>query len=172
MSHTAHGTLQAWVMRRMSACAVNLARIRTSAYIRSVRHCAVSRIARSWFCATSWVLVWSVCAWFGTVVDRGIVVRGAPSTMELREMNRAYGTAEETAELLPQHDSAPDYESYFIEYAMQKEMINRNRCPASRRLLSQAAHLDFNFPNSNHSKVGLPWTGLPGIAVVHVSPSF
>jgi len=89
-------------------------------------------------------------------VDRGVVVRGAPSAMELREMSRAYGTAEaeETAELLPQHDNASEYESYFIEYAMQKEMINRNRCPASRRLLSQAAHLDFNFPNSNHSKVG------------------
>ncbi|KYQ60558.1 Golgi-associated plant pathogenesis-related protein 1, partial [Trachymyrmex zeteki] len=87
------------------------------------------------------------------------------STMELREMNRAYGTAEETAELLPQHDSAPDYESYFIEYAMQKEMINRNRCPASRRLLSQAAHLDFNFPNSNHSKD----SPCAGITMIHTS---
>lgn len=75
--------------------------------------------------------------------------------MELREVNRAYGTAEETTELLPQHDNGAEYESYFIEYAMQKEMINRNRCPASRRLLSQAAHLDYNFSNSNHLKVGL-----------------
>ena len=59
-------------------------------------------------------------------------------------------------------DSAPEYESYFIEYAMQKEMINRNRCPASRRLLSQTAHLDFNFSNSNHSKVGPRPGDLPG----------
>jgi len=80
-------------------------------------------------------------------------VRGAPLAMELRDVNRAYGTAEETTELLPQRDNA-EYESYFIEYAMQKEMINRNRCPASRRLLSQAAHLDYNFSNSNHLKVG------------------
>ncbi|XP_018047763.1 PREDICTED: uncharacterized protein LOC108686804 isoform X2 [Atta colombica] len=87
--------------------------------------------------------------------------------MELREMSRAYGTAEaeETAELLPQHDNASEYESYFIEYAMQKEMINRNRCPASRRLLSQAAHLDFNFPNSNHSKD----SPCAGITMIHTS---
>ncbi|XP_018336979.1 PREDICTED: uncharacterized protein LOC108745354 [Trachymyrmex septentrionalis] len=85
--------------------------------------------------------------------------------MELREMSRAYGTAEEIAELLPQHDNASEYESYFIEYAMQKEMINRNRCPASRRLLSQAAHLDFNFPNSNHSKD----SPCAGITMIHTS---
>ncbi|KYN11680.1 PREDICTED: uncharacterized protein LOC108768017 [Trachymyrmex cornetzi] len=85
--------------------------------------------------------------------------------MELREMSRAYGIAEETAELLPQHDNASEYESYFIEYAMQKEMINRNRCPASRRLLSQAAHLDFNFPNSNHSKD----SPCAGITMIHTS---
>ncbi|TGZ46485.1 Uncharacterized protein DBV15_10158 [Temnothorax longispinosus] len=85
--------------------------------------------------------------------------------MELREMSRAYGNAEETAELLPQRDSASEFESYFIEYAMQKEMINRNRCPASRRLLSQAAHLDFNFSNSNHSKD----SPCAGITMIHTS---
>ncbi|XP_011872716.1 PREDICTED: uncharacterized protein LOC105564716 [Vollenhovia emeryi] len=85
--------------------------------------------------------------------------------MELREMSRAYGTAEETAELLPQRDSAPEYESYFVEYAMQKEMINRNRCSASRRLLSQTAHLDFNFSNSNHSKD----SPCAGITMIHTS---
>jgi len=126
---------------RMAACAANLSRIRM--------HVCRVRYRDSRFCAIE-----SVCAWSGTVVDRGVVVRGAPPAMELREMSRAYGTAEETAELLPQRDSASEYESYFIEYAMQKEMINRNRCPASRRLLSQAAQLDFNFSNSNHSKVG------------------
>ncbi|KAL6265144.1 hypothetical protein P5V15_005232 [Pogonomyrmex californicus] len=87
--------------------------------------------------------------------------------MELREMSsgREYGTAEETAELLPQRDNASEYESYFIEYAMQKEMINRNRCPASRRLLSQAAQLDFNFSNSNHSKD----SPCAGITMIHTS---
>ncbi|XP_011145536.1 probable pathogenesis-related protein CaO19.6200 [Harpegnathos saltator] len=84
--------------------------------------------------------------------------------MELREVNRAYGTAEETTELLPQRDNA-EYESYFIKYAMQKEMINRNRCSASRRLLSQAAHLDFNFPNSNHVKE----SPCAGISMIHTS---
>lgn len=73
--------------------------------------------------------------------------------MELREMNRTYGTAEETAELLPQRDNA-ELESYFIEYAIQKETINRNRCPASRRLLSQIAQKEQNFSNSNNVKVG------------------
>ncbi|KAL0130795.1 hypothetical protein PUN28_002419 [Cardiocondyla obscurior] len=88
--------------------------------------------------------------------------------MELRQMSRTYGTAEsaeETAGLLPQRDNAPEYESYFIEYAMQKEAINRNRCPASRRLLSQAAHLDFNFSNSNHSKD----SPCAGISMIHTS---
>ncbi|XP_012220589.1 uncharacterized protein [Linepithema humile] len=85
--------------------------------------------------------------------------------MELREVNRAYGTAEETMELLPQHDSGAEYESYFVEYAMQKEMINRNRCPASRRLLSQAAHLEHNFSNSNHLKD----SPCAGINMIHTS---
>ncbi|XP_070157479.1 uncharacterized protein [Polyergus mexicanus] len=84
--------------------------------------------------------------------------------MELREVNRAYGTAEETTELLPQRDNA-EYESYFIEYAIQKEMINRNRCPASRRLLSQAANLDYNFSNSNHLKD----SPCAGISIIHTS---
>lgn len=91
-------------------------------------------------------------------VDRGSrppvrECEGSSVAMELREVNRAYGTAEETTELLPQSDNT-EYESYFIEYAMQKEMINRNRCPASRRLLSQVAQLDYNVSNSNHLKVG------------------
>ncbi|CAL1683952.1 unnamed protein product [Lasius platythorax] len=84
--------------------------------------------------------------------------------MELREVSRAYGTAEEMTELLPQRDSNAEYESYFIEYAMQKEMINRNRCPASRRLLSQAAHLDYNFSNSNHKD-----SPCAGISMIHTS---
>ncbi|XP_024944120.1 uncharacterized protein LOC107271116 isoform X1 [Cephus cinctus] len=83
--------------------------------------------------------------------------------MELREMNVA--TADETAELLPsRHD---DNESYFMEYAIQKEIINRNRCPASRRLLSQTAHLaDFNVANSNHHQKESPCAG---ISIIHTS---
>lgn len=75
--------------------------------------------------------------------------------MELREVNRTFDTAEETTELLsPSHRDNIEIESYFIEYAIQKEMINRNRCPASRRLLSQTAHLaDFTFTNGNNQKV-------------------
>lgn len=71
--------------------------------------------------------------------------------MELREMNRTFDSAEETTELLsPSHRDNMEIESYFIGYAIQKEMINRNRCPASRRLLSQTAHLaDFNLANGN-----------------------
>ena len=70
-------------------------------------------------------------------------------------MNRTFDTAEETTELLsPSHRDNMEIESYFIEYAIQKEMINRNRCPASRRLLSQTAHLaDFSLANGNHQKV-------------------
>lgn len=144
----------------MTRVSTSLAQFRSDGRVRGDRRayvhpqCAVSRYPL----AVLWDRVLSVCAWPGTVVDRGVVVRGgAPPAMELREMSRAYGTAEETAELLPQRDSAPD-ESYFIEYAMQKEMINRNRCSASRRLLSQSAQLDFNFSNSNHSKVGHRWS--------------
>lgn len=75
--------------------------------------------------------------------------------MELREVNRTFDTAEETTELLsPSHRDNIEIESYFIEYAIQKEMINRNRCPASRRLLSQTAHLaDFTLTNGNNQKV-------------------
>lgn len=71
--------------------------------------------------------------------------------MELREMNRTFDSAEETTELLsPSHRDNMEIESYFIGYAIQKEIINRNRCPASRRLLSQTAHLvDFNLTNGN-----------------------
>lgn len=75
--------------------------------------------------------------------------------MELREVNRTFDTAEETTELLsPSNRDNMEIESYFIEYAIQKEIINRNRCPASRRLLSQTAHLaDFNLTNGNYQKV-------------------
>lgn len=76
--------------------------------------------------------------------------------MELNEVNNcAFDTAEETTELLsPSHRDNMQMESYFIEYAIQKEMINRNRCTASRRLLGQTAHsTDFNLVNANHQKV-------------------
>ena len=75
--------------------------------------------------------------------------------MELREMSVA--SAEETTELLHnQADDDNDDESYFIDYAIQKEIINRNRSTASRRLLSHVANYpDFNVSNSNqHQKVG------------------
>lgn len=69
-------------------------------------------------------------------------------------------SAEETAELLPNqtHDDNDD-ESYFIDYAIQKEIINRNRCTASRRLLSHVANYpELSVTNSNqqnfHQKVG------------------
>ncbi|XP_003695701.1 uncharacterized protein LOC100864764 [Apis florea] len=77
--------------------------------------------------------------------------------MELREMNRTFDSAEETTELLsPSHRDNMEIESYFIGYAIQKEMINRNRCPASRRLLSQTAHLaDFNLANGNQKDIGI-----------------
>lgn len=70
-------------------------------------------------------------------------------------MNQMFDGVEETTELLsPSHRDNVEIESYFIQYAIQKEMINRNRCSASRRLLSQTAHLaDFNFANGNHQKV-------------------
>lgn len=71
------------------------------------------------------------------------------AAMELREMNVATD-AEETAELLPAFQRDEEIESYFIEYAIQKEIINRNRSSSSRRLLSQAAHLtDHSSSNSN-----------------------
>lgn len=57
-------------------------------------------------------------------------------------------TEEETAELLPSR--CDDDESYFIEYAIQKEIINRNRCTASRRLLGQNPYPDHTVNNSNH----------------------
>ncbi|XP_012287190.2 repressed by EFG1 protein 1 [Orussus abietinus] len=82
--------------------------------------------------------------------------------MELREMSVA--TADETAELLPSRRD--DNESYFIEYAIQKEIINRNRCSASRRLLlsQTAAQLaDYNLANSNHQKDS------PIISIIHPS---
>lgn len=63
-------------------------------------------------------------------------------------------TAEETAKLLPSNFDGD--ESYFIEYAIQKEIINRNRIVASRRLLSQAGvvqQADGNSTNSNLPKV-------------------
>lgn len=64
---------------------------------------------------------------------------------------------EETTELLaPSRHDNMEVESYFIEYAVQKEMINRNRCPAGRRLLGQTAvHLaDFDLAiDGNHRKV-------------------
>ncbi|KZC13347.1 PREDICTED: uncharacterized protein LOC107191389 [Dufourea novaeangliae] len=87
--------------------------------------------------------------------------------MEMREVNRTFDAAEETAELLPSsHHDDTEVESYFIEYAIQKEMINRNRCPASRRLLSQSAHLaDFNFINGNHQKD----SPCIGISMIHTS---
>ncbi|XP_053988895.1 uncharacterized protein LOC128881646 [Hylaeus volcanicus] len=87
--------------------------------------------------------------------------------MELREINRIFDSAEETTELLPPsyRDNA-EMESYFIEYAIQKEIINRNRCPASRRLLSQTAHLaDFNVTNGNQQKD----SPCVGISMIHTS---
>ncbi|KAK1119368.1 hypothetical protein K0M31_013202 [Melipona bicolor] len=85
--------------------------------------------------------------------------------MELRQVSRTFDTAEETTELLsPSHRDNVEIESYFVEYAIQKEMINRNRCPASRRLLSQTAHLtDFNLANGNHQKDTV------GIGMIHTS---
>ncbi|XP_043253792.1 uncharacterized protein LOC122398190 [Colletes gigas] len=87
--------------------------------------------------------------------------------MELREVNRIFDNAEETTELLPpSHRDNAEVESYFIEYAIQKEMINRNRCPASRRLLSQTAHLaDFNLANGNNQKD----SPCVGISMIHTS---
>lgn len=90
--------------------------------------------------------------------------------MELRQVDNVFATAEETTELLPAShpggDTAADIESYFIEYAMQKEMINRNRCPASRRLLSQSARLvDFNPANGNQQKD----SPCAGISMIHTS---
>lgn len=74
--------------------------------------------------------------------------------MELREMNRTFDTEETTELLSPSHRDNMEIESYFIGYAIQKEIINRNRCPASRRLLSQTAHLaDFNLTNGNQKVV-------------------
>lgn len=57
---------------------------------------------------------------------------------------------EETLELLPNQNDDGD-ESYFIEYAMQKEIINRNRVVTSRRLLSQsgAQNPEGNSTNTN-----------------------
>ncbi|CAL7948145.1 unnamed protein product [Xylocopa violacea] len=82
--------------------------------------------------------------------------------MELTEIN-----AEETTRLLP--SSRPDdprLETYFIEYAIQKQMINRDRCPASRRLLAQNARFpDFNLANGNHQKDASPL----GISMIHTS---
>lgn len=74
--------------------------------------------------------------WSGSVGS--VETRSEPpvTAMELREMSVT--TAEETAELLAGHNEDDD-ESYFIEYAIQKEIINRNRCPPGRRLLSQVA---------------------------------
>lgn len=75
--------------------------------------------------------------------------------MELRRVDPTFDTAEETAQLLsPSHRDNVEIESYFVEYAVQKETINRNRCPASRRLLGQTARLaDFNPANGNRQKV-------------------
>ncbi|XP_017880973.1 repressed by EFG1 protein 1-like [Ceratina calcarata] len=87
--------------------------------------------------------------------------------MELREVNRSFDVEEETTELLPssQRDNT-EVESYFIDYAIQKEIINRNRCPASRRLLSQTAHLaDYNFANGNQKDSASPF----GISMIHTS---
>ncbi|XP_046472413.1 uncharacterized protein [Neodiprion pinetum] len=78
--------------------------------------------------------------------------------MELREMNVT--TEEETAELLSSQRDDDD-ESYFIEYAIQKEIINRNRCTASRRLLGQTGYLDLSVNNTNHqSKKESPCAGI------------
>ncbi|XP_076673952.1 uncharacterized protein LOC143372035 isoform X1 [Andrena cerasifolii] len=87
--------------------------------------------------------------------------------MELNEMNCAFDAAEETTELLPpSHRDNMQVESYFIEYAIQKEMINRNRCTASRRLLGQTAHsTDFNLVNANHQKD----SPCVGISMIHTS---
>ncbi|XP_076387028.1 uncharacterized protein LOC100876376 isoform X3 [Megachile rotundata] len=89
--------------------------------------------------------------------------------MELREANQVFDVAEEeTTELLsPSHRDNLQIESYFIRYAIQKEMINRNRCSASRRLLGQtaASHLtDFNLLNGNHQK-----DTTPCISMIHTS---
>ncbi|XP_034944935.1 uncharacterized protein [Chelonus insularis] len=78
--------------------------------------------------------------------------------MELRELSG--GTAEETVELLRSQD---DDESYFVEYAIQKAIINRNRWPASRRLLSQVAFTDT--ANSNHQ----PPKDFPVISFIHTA---
>ncbi|XP_046144286.1 uncharacterized protein LOC114877562 isoform X3 [Osmia bicornis bicornis] len=88
--------------------------------------------------------------------------------MELREVNEMFDGVEETTELLsPSHRDNVEIESYFIQYAIQKEMINRNRCTASRRLLSQTAHLaDFNLANGNHQK---DTPSCVGISMIHTS---
>ncbi|XP_043276133.1 uncharacterized protein [Venturia canescens] len=88
--------------------------------------------------------------------------------MELREMS-VVASAEETAELLPNqtHDDNDD-ESYFIDYAIQKEIINRNRCTASRRLLSQVANYpEFNVTNSNQQN--FHQKEFPCISFIHTS---
>lgn len=72
--------------------------------------------------------------------------------MELREIN---DDADEIEELLSgsQRDDN-EVESYFVEYAIQKEIINRNRLPASRRLLGQAVDNNLNSsPQHQNNKV-------------------
>ncbi|XP_063984400.1 uncharacterized protein LOC135166244 [Diachasmimorpha longicaudata] len=82
--------------------------------------------------------------------------------MEYREMNIV--TAEETTELLSRQDDQD--ESYFVDYAIQKEFINRNRISTSRRLLSQAACTDNNLANSN---VQASNKDFPVISFIHTS---
>lgn len=72
--------------------------------------------------------------------------------MELREMNVATDV-DETAELLPASQRDEEIESYFIEYAIQKEIINRNRTSASRRLLNQAAFQAEQSSSNTNQKV-------------------
>ncbi|XP_043475412.1 repressed by EFG1 protein 1-like [Leptopilina heterotoma] len=83
--------------------------------------------------------------------------------MELREMNVATDV-DETAELLPASQRDEEIESYFIEYAIQKEIINRNRTSASRRLLNQAA-LQGEQSSSNTNQKEDPCAGISFIQI-------
>ncbi|KAK0086177.1 hypothetical protein PV325_003640 [Microctonus aethiopoides] len=102
--------------------------------------------------------------WSGPVGS--VETRSEPpvTAMELREMSVT--TAEETAELLAGHNEDDD-ESYFIEYAIQKEIINRNRCPPGRRLLSQVAFQPETNTTTNSNQQ--PTKDFPVINFIHTT---
>ncbi|XP_008551327.1 uncharacterized protein LOC103573858 [Microplitis demolitor] len=79
----------------------------------------------------------------------------------MKPIEMSVTSVEETIELLHNQDIVN--ESYFTEYATQKEIINRNRLP-SRRLLSQAALLESNVMNNS---VFQPSKDFPVINFIH-----